>query len=159
MSTNSLDTVPSEVQCSRCLATYTNLCSHCLELKPEPTFWQKLKLKMFKTEEPKDLRPITYIYAVLPVNTTSIQIMIDLLPLFKLSELLLDQLNVIKESDRLVESMLVTIKVEEKDKTIEDKIQRMLNLMNYERLFSSPTEHDDSIEILEIWKYKGQLNK
>lgn len=93
-----------------------------------------------------------YMWAILPMNALMIQIMLDLLPLFKLVDLLGEQVASAKQQIGDT-TMTVTLQFKDTDIGARQKIKRMLNLMSYNELSTAPTYYDDSIEMLSVWRY------
>ena len=114
-------------------------------------FWTMLKRKIFRTPRIEPRNTI-YMFAILPMNSLMIQIMIDLLSLFKLQDILSEQLSAVKDQVGHG-TMAVTLTVKDDDITIRQKVKRMLRLMSYNELSTAPTYYADSIEVLSVWRY------
>jgi len=91
-------------------------------------------------------------YAILPMNSLMMQIMLDLLSLFKLTDLLAEQVTAAKDQVGNG-TMTMTLTFKEIDLGARQKINRMLRLMSYNELSTAPTYYSDSIEILSVWRY------
>lgn len=124
--------------------------SRQITLKNE-TLLGKLK-RLLLRKPPIETRSVMYMWAILPMNALMIQIMLDLLPLFKLVDLLGEQVASAKQQIGDT-TMTVTLQFKDTDIGARQKIKRMLNLMSYNELSTAPTYYDDSIEMLSVWRY------
>jgi hypothetical protein len=121
-------------------------------MEQKDTVWSIIKRRLFRTPTPLDTRSIVYMWAILPMNSLMMQIMLDLLPLFKLTDLLQEQ--VASAKDQVGNgTMTMTLTFKDTDLGARQKIKRMLKLMSYNELSTAPTYYADSIEVLSVWRY------